>query len=66
MREYTGHVLIDGKIQRVPFKTAGNPVEYLWTKFGMSAYIQKIDGVGVAEEEADKETEVKETEGEEE
>ena len=44
-RDYVGHVLIDNEIKRVPFKTDGNPVKYLWGRFGMSAYIERIEGV---------------------
>lgn len=62
MRSYIGHVLIDNEIKKIPFKTDGNPVEYLWGKFGMAVYIERIEGVESAEKEAAEEADENEAE----
>lgn len=53
MRSYIGHVLINNEIKEIPFETDGNPVKYLWGKFGMAVYIERIEGVESAENETD-------------
>lgn len=44
-RNYVGYILLDNKIKKVPFRTSDNPVEYLWGKYGMSVYVERIDGI---------------------
>ena len=55
MRSYIGYVLIDNEIKEIPFETDGNPVKYLWGRFGMSAHIERIEGVEDAGEETEEE-----------
>lgn len=57
MRSYIGHVFIDNEIKEIPFETDGNPVKYLWGKFGMAVYIERIEGVESAENETDESAE---------
>jgi len=45
MRKYTAVVAVGGELKRIPFKTDGNPVEYLWSRYGMSSYIERIEGL---------------------
>lgn len=45
IRDYVGHVLVDNEIKKIPFKTDDSPVKYLWGRFGMAIYIEKIEGV---------------------
>lgn len=40
--KYTAYIVLDGIYQPYEFDTDGNPIEYLWTRFGMDTYIDKL------------------------
>ena len=44
-KNYKSHVLINNELQEIKFSTADNPVEYLWTLYGMSTYIADLEVV---------------------
>ena len=44
-KKYIGTVRVDNKLERYEFKTDGNPVEHLWERYGMSAYIADLEEV---------------------
>ncbi len=42
MKEYVAQLILEGQLSEYTFKTAGNPVEHLWEKFGMSTHIETL------------------------
>lgn len=42
LMKYTAYIVLDGVYQPYEFDTDGNPIEYLWTRFGMDTYIDKL------------------------
>lgn len=42
MNAYEAQIVISGELQTYRFETDGNPVEFLWERFGMSSYIESL------------------------
>ena len=53
MKKYIGNLVLDNELIKVEFETKDNPIEYLWTRYGMDTYIESINEVkeGAALEE---------------
>lgn len=47
MNRYIAEVEIDGKLEEVEFITNGNPLDYLWQRYGLSTYIASVQEQGV-------------------
>lgn len=43
--KYIANIEIDNQLEKIEFETEDNPVSYLWAKYGMSSYIEKIEEV---------------------
>lgn len=54
MKKYKAYLVLDNVYQSVDFETDLNPIEFLWTRYGMDTYIDSL------EEILDKETETEE------
>lgn len=67
MKKYKAYLVLDNVYQSVDFETDLNPIEFLWTRFGMDTYIDSLEEIfeEVTEEE-EAETEEEEAEAEEE
>lgn len=42
MKDYKASIMIDNKLEKVEFETEDNPVEFLWTRYGMDTFIEYI------------------------
>ena len=42
MMTYEARIAMSGELETYRFKTDGNPVEFLWERFGMSSYIESL------------------------
>lgn len=42
MTNYTAYIILNTERTKVEFSTDGNPIEYLWTKYGMDTYIESF------------------------
>lgn len=51
IKKYKAYLVLDNTYQSVDFETDLNPIEFLWTRYGMDTYIDSL------EEILDKETE---------
>lgn len=51
IKKYKAYLVLDNVYQSVAFETDLNPIEFLWTRYGMDTYIDAL------EEILDKETE---------
>ena len=56
MKKYKAYLVLDNVYQSVDFETDLNPIEFLWTRYGMDTYIDSL------EEALDKEEKEKEEE----
>lgn len=54
IKKYKAYLVLDNIYQSVDFETDLNPIEFLWTRYGMDTYIDSL------EEILDKETEAEE------
>lgn len=54
MKKYKAYLVLDNIYQSVDFETDLNPIEFLWTRYGMDTYIDSL------EETLEKETETEE------
>ena len=54
IKKYKAYLVLDNIYQSVDFETDLNPIEFLWTRYGMDTYIDSL------EEILDKETETEE------
>ena len=54
MKKYKAYLVLDNVYQPIDFETDLNPIEFLWTRYGMDTYIDSL------EEILDKETETEE------
>lgn len=54
IKKYKAYLVLDNIYQSVDFETDSNPIEFLWTRYGMDTYIDSL------EEILDKETEPEE------
>lgn len=51
MMTYEAQVVVSGDLQTYRFETDGNPVEFLWERFGMSSYIESLKEIKDEQEE---------------
>ena len=42
MKKYTANLILDNELTKVEFQTEGNPIEFLWTRYGMDTYIESV------------------------
>lgn len=42
MKYYEASIMIDNSLRVLKFKIKGNPIEYLWGRYGMDSYIEYI------------------------
>lgn len=56
MKKYKAYLVLDNVYQSVDFETDLNPIEFLWTRYGMDTYIDSLEEVS-DEKEAEKEEE---------
>lgn len=45
MRQYRAFLVLDSTYQEFKFETDGNAIEYLWTRFGMDTYIDRLEEI---------------------
>lgn len=45
MTNYTAFIILNTERTKVEFSTDGNPIEYLWTKYGMDTYIECFEEI---------------------
>lgn len=45
MTNYTAYIILNNERTKVEFSTDGNPIEYLWTKYGMDTYIESFEKI---------------------
>lgn len=45
MRQYRAFLVLNNEYQEFKFETDGNAIEYLWTRFGMDTYIDKLEEI---------------------
>ena len=50
MTNYTAYIILNNERTKIEFSTDENPVEHLWTKYGMDTYIESFE---VIKEEGD-------------
>jgi len=48
--KYEANVMINNELELVKFDIDGNPVEYLWGRYGMDSYIERVDTVDEMED----------------
>lgn len=42
MKKYNANLVLDSELTKVEFETKDNPIEYLWTRYGMDTYIESV------------------------
>lgn len=42
MKKYNANLVLDSELTKVEFETKDNPIDYLWTRYGMDTYIESI------------------------
>lgn len=40
---YQASIDVNGELEKVTFETDGNPIEYLWGRYGMASYIEYVE-----------------------
>lgn len=45
MKKYMAILVLDNKSQKIEFETDIKPVEFLWTRYGMSTYIERVEEI---------------------
>ena len=55
MTNYIAYIILNNERTKIEFSTEGNPIEYLWTKYGMDTYIESLEEI---KEEGDQMTTV--------
>lgn len=45
MTNYTAYIILNNERKKIEFSTDENPVEHLWTKYGMDTYIESFEGI---------------------
>lgn len=48
--KYVATIMIENQLEDIKFETEDNPVEFLWTRYGMDSYIEKLEEVTEIEE----------------
>lgn len=43
MMNYIAYIILNNERTKIEFSTDGNPIEYLWTKYGMDTYIESLE-----------------------
>lgn len=51
IKEYIASIELGGKLTKIEFKTDERPVEYLWERYGMDAYIEYVKDINSIKEE---------------
>lgn len=45
MKKWTANLMINNVLEVVDFETDENPIEYLWGRYGMDSYIERLEEV---------------------
>lgn len=45
MKKYKAYLVLDNVYQSVDFETDLNPIEFLWTRYGMDTYIDSLEEI---------------------
>ena len=45
MTNYTAYIILNNERTKIEFSTDENPVEHLWTKYGMDTYIESLEEI---------------------
>ena len=45
MKKYIATLVLDNELTKVEFEIKDNPIEYLWTRYGMDTYIESVHEV---------------------
>lgn len=45
MKKYIANLVLDNELTKVEFEIKDNPIEYLWTRYGMDTYIESVQEV---------------------
>lgn len=45
MKKYIAYIVLANEYQPFEFETDGNAIEYLWTRFGMDTYIDRLEEI---------------------
>lgn len=45
MMNYIAYIILDNERTKIEFNTEENPIEYLWTKYGMDTYIESLEEI---------------------
>ena len=46
MTKYIAEIVIDNKAEQIEFQTDVNPIEYLWSRYGMDTFIATLSEIG--------------------
>lgn len=55
MKKYVAYLQINNELTKIEFETDSNPVDFLWQRYGMSTYIERIIQVENTGTESEKE-----------
>lgn len=53
IKKYKAYLVLDNIYQSVDFETDLNPIEFLWTRYGMDTYIDSLEEILEKEIEAE-------------
>ena len=45
IKKYKAYLVLDNIYQSVDFETDLNPIEFLWTRYGMDTYIDSLEEI---------------------
>ena len=44
-KKYIASIEVNNNLEVVTFETDGNPIEYIWGRYGMSSYIARLEEI---------------------
>lgn len=50
MKKYKANIMIANELELIKFQTKENPIEHIWTRYGMDSYIEYIEQIEGFEE----------------
>ena len=49
-KKYIASIEVNNNLEVVTFETDGNPIEYIWGRYGLSSYIARLEKVTPGED----------------
>ncbi len=49
-KKYIASIEVNNNLEVVTFETDGNPIEYIWGRYGLSSYIARLEEVTPGED----------------